>query len=192
MLSSSTRTPCGPLGIARRTVFALCTLLLAAPAGLAQSGLTPMPAKPSASTNAKAPSVETLEQLVLEQVNAERRSAGLDPLAMSDELMSIARAYSQDMAERNYFSHVNPEGKLVYDRAETAGLTNWVNLGENIARNRGYKDPATVAVREWLKSQSHRSVMLDPRYRETGVGVWVGPDETFFFTEVFLTRAGEK
>lgn len=132
--------------------------------------------------------LESLERTALAGINAERAAAGLPPLVPSTELSRLARAYSRDMAERRYFSHSDPEGRRVVDRTTTAGIP-WRNVGENIARNRGFKDPANVAVREWMKSDGHRGIILDSRYDETGVGVWVGPDRTVYFTQIFLKRS---
>jgi uncharacterized protein YkwD len=128
-----------------------------------------------------------LERVALEGVNAERLAAGLPPLEISPELMRIARAYSRDMAERRFFSHSDPDGRRIEDRTTVAGI-GWRNVGENIARNRGFKDPASVVVREWMKSQGHRDNILDARYAETGIGVFVGPDRTVYFTQIFLRR----
>ena len=49
-------------------------------------------------------------------------------------------------------------------------------------------DPAGVVVREWMKSQGHRDNILDTRFVETGIGVFVGPDRTVYFTQIFLRR----
>jgi uncharacterized protein YkwD len=130
----------------------------------------------------------TLEVAALEGINAERRAAGLPPLVASSELSRLARAYSRDMAERRFFSHSDPDGLGVVDRTTKAGIS-WKNVGENIARNRGFKDPAAVAVREWMKSEGHRGNVLDSRFEETGIGAWVGPDRTVYFTQIFLRRS---
>ena len=132
--------------------------------------------------------LQSLERTALEGINAERAAAGLPPLVPSTELSRLARAYSRDMAERRYFGHSDPEGRRVVDRTTNAGIP-WRSVGENIARNRGFKDPAGVAVREWMKSEGHRGIILDSRYVETGIGVWVGPDRTVYFTQIFLTRS---
>ena len=132
--------------------------------------------------------LQSLERTALEGINAERAAAGLPPLVPSTELARLARAYSRDMAERRFFSHSDPDGLGVVDRTTKAGIS-WKNVGENIARNRGFKDPAAVAVREWMKSDGHRGIILDSRYDETGIGVWVGPDRTVYFTQIFLKRS---
>ncbi len=134
--------------------------------------------------------LEKLEEKALDGINDERESAGLPPLVCTPELCRIARAYSRDMVERHYFGHSDPEGKMVDSRTTVAGIP-WRNVGENIARNRGFKDPAEIAVREWMKSEGHRENILDPKFMETGIGVWVAPDKTVYFTQIFVRRSSQ-
>ena len=62
------------------------------------------------------------------------------------------------------------------------------SIGENIAFNRGYKDPVEVAVELWLKSPSHRQNLLKSDWSESAVGIAVADDGSYYFTQVFLTR----
>ena len=163
----------------RRLALGLAAALLAAiPAALAV---------PAAAQGGDA-KLDAIEQSALDGVNAERRAAGLPALVCTPELCRLARSFSRDMVERHYFGHQDPEGRRVDSRADAAGI-HWRSVGENIARNRGFKDPATVAVREWMKSAGHRENILDARYLETGIGVWVSPDRTIYFTQVFILRS---
>ena len=52
--------------------------------------------------------VAKLEMRIHDLINQERKNAGLPPLAWSQPLQQIARNYSQDMATRNFVSHVDP------------------------------------------------------------------------------------
>ena len=135
--------------------------------------------------------IADVERVIADLINAERSAKGLPSLAVSPELARLARQYSRDMAERRYFAHIDPEGKRVGARVdESCGIV-WTTVGENIARNRGFDDPAGVAVREWMRSEGHRENILSGKFRETGIGVWVGPDNTVYFTQIFLTRRPE-
>lgn len=54
-----------------------------------------------------------------------------------------------------------------------------------MAYNQGVQDPATTAVRGWLKSPGHlRNIRGD--YTLTGIGVAVNNKGEIFFTQVFL------
>lgn len=132
--------------------------------------------------------LDALEHVAIDHVNEERRAIGVDDLIVSPELSAIARQYCRDMAERRFFAHLDPDGKMVYDRAARGGVSDWTNIAENIARNRGFDDPAVVAVREWMKSEGHRDNILDARFVETGLGAWVGPDRTVYFAQIFIRR----
>jgi uncharacterized protein YkwD len=174
---------------------AACVLALATPVALAggQGGSTPAPTfrgRVTAEALSKdvAGSVDELERLVVDAINEERASNGLPRLAESADLRMAARSFSRDMAEARFFGHIDPSGQTVSDRIERVGIGDWKNVGENIARNRGFRDPAHAAVRDWMKSEPHRDNILNTRFRETGVGIWIGPDRTFYFTQIFLVR----
>ncbi len=180
----------------RLTWAAVAVALISLPCAARQAGSTPRPALARSATPVVDKTVvdevalDRLERTALDGVNAERAAAGLPPLECTVELCRLARLYSRDMVERHYFAHSDPEGRMVDARADGAGI-HWRSVGENIARNRGFKDPAEVAVREWMKSEGHRENILDARYRETGIGVWVAPDKTVYFTQIFLTRSAK-
>jgi uncharacterized protein YkwD len=129
-----------------------------------------------------------LERKVLELINGQRAAKNLPPLAWSDDLGKIARLHSENMARFKFFSHVGRDGQSIDDRADAAGVTKWRAIGENIAYNRGFENPAEFALQGWLKSASHRENLLSNRWRETGVGVAIAEDGTFYFTQVFLVR----
>jgi uncharacterized protein YkwD len=162
-------------------------------ASAVQSGATPRPVTASATMpSLDDPKLDALEHVAIGQINEERRSIGVNDLVVSPELSRIARQYCRDMAERRFFAHLDPDGKMVYDRAARGGVSDWTNIAENIARNRGFDDPAAVAVREWMKSQGHRDNILNARFVETGLGAWVGPDRTVYFAQIFIRRSPKR
>ncbi len=158
-------------------------------AAAVQSGAVPRPVNASATLpSLEDPKLDALEHVAIAQINEERRAIGVNDLIVSPELSRIARQYCRDMAERRFFAHLDPDGKMVYDRAAQGGVSDWTNIAENIARNRGFDDPAVVAVREWMKSEGHRDNILNARFVETGLGAWVGPDRTVYFAQIFIRR----
>jgi len=56
------------------------------------------------------------------EVNEVRKLHGLKPLSWSSTITEIAKKHSQDMNERNYLSHISPEGEDVADRYEQANF----------------------------------------------------------------------
>ena len=128
------------------------------------------------------------ERVAFEMLNQKRAENGLKALVWSDELEAIARRHSQDMADNKYFSHRGLDGAMVSDRADRTGLTKWRSIGENIAYNRGYKDPIEMAVKLWMESTAHRHNLLTADWRESAVGVAMAADGSYYFTQIFLLR----
>src|ERR1700690_2197008 len=64
--------------------------------------------------------VTHLEKKIRDMINKEREKKGLPFLLWDESLHSIARKYSQDMAQRNFFSHDDPDGKTFFDRYKAA------------------------------------------------------------------------
>jgi len=58
---------------------------------------------------------------------------------------------------------------------------------ENVASNRGHRDPAGEAVRGWLESRAHRE-NIDGSYNLTGIGVARNAAGEVFFTQIFVGR----
>jgi uncharacterized protein YkwD len=139
-----------------------------------------------------------VESAILTYVNQERVNAGVKPLSTSAALTSAARAHSLDMAERNFFSHTNPDGLTPWQRMVNAGYS-YSYAAENIA-SQSYYDLADTPdevgryfVKEmWMKSSGHRANILNSALKETGIGVAYEPDRSsnpygFIATEDFGT-----
>jgi uncharacterized protein YkwD len=56
---------------------------------------------------------------------------------------------------------------------------------ENVAVNRGHRDPAAEAVRGWIASRGHRRNIEGP-YARTGVGVASNAKGEVYFTQIFV------
>ncbi|HEX4951723.1 MAG TPA: CAP domain-containing protein [Blastocatellia bacterium] len=143
---------------------------------------------PSTTTSASTTIASNIEEQVLAAINRVREDNHLAPLSVAKDLTSVARLHSQDMATRDYFSHVTPEGDTMRKRVLRFGITNWNLLAENIAMNYGHLDPAGVAVKGWLNSQGHRHNILDHDLTETGIGVAIDAKGRIFLTQLFARR----
>ncbi len=108
-----------------------------------------------------------LEQQMVDLVNQERTSRGLNALRVDTTLKDMARAHSLDMIQRRYFSHYTPEGGSVADRADAAGLAYRI-VGENLALA-----PDLASAHDGLmQSQGHRENILRPDYTRIGIGIY--------------------
>ena len=137
---------------------------------------------PQAHTRAEsAGSVAELERQVHAGINSERAKNGVSPLRWEDQLAAVARAHSDDMTSRGYFSHDTPEGLGPSERVDRAGYSCWkgshYGVAENIAietTSGGIDRVAAEAVRGWMNSPGHRTNLLGRQYDRTGVGASFG------------------
>ena len=114
--------------------------------------------------------------------NAFRVWHGLQPLRWSDPAAAAARLHSQDMGDRGYFSHDDPDGRSPYDRMEAQGIR-WSSAGENIVAGRFSGAEAHAA---WVNSAGHRENLLSD-YAEMGVGGGYRADSDYrvYYTQDF-------
>lgn len=129
-----------------------------------------------------------LERLTFERINQERNLRGLSRLRLDGHLTKSARWHSQDMRDRRFFDHVNPDGYSPLERSVLAGLRRARRVSENLGISYGMGDPVSSVVEGWLRSPGHRRNMLDPKARYTGVGVARTPQGVLYFTQVFADR----
>ena len=68
------------------------------------------------------------------------------------------------------------------------GIAHFHMLGENIAYNQGFPDPAGFAVQEWLLSPGHRANILRAEFQQSAIGVFVAANGTVYLTQEFMAR----
>jgi uncharacterized protein YkwD len=127
------------------------------------------------------------EQAMFNAVNQQRAAAGLGQLVYEPSLLPIARARSNDMATRNYFSHTTPEGGTVQDLVKEAGLHfGWSS--EILARNNYPDDQSvSVAISAFMKSDSHRAHILYAPYTRAASGEVRAPNGIRYYTVMLAT-----
>lgn len=142
----------------------------------------------------------TIEATVHDRVNEVRRDHGLDDLDRDPALREIARSHSEDMAARDYFSHVSPEGETPADRYDEFGYDCRVSTGggrfatggENLHTvsyegvERTEPEIARGAVEGWMTSPGHRENLLRGYWENEGIGVAIR--ETSGRVAVFTTQ----
>ena len=155
------------------------------------------------------PDLSDLDRRVAHAANLAREGEGLGAYRWSDDLAAVARHHSADMARRDFFDHVNPDGQTPSDRALVDGIECRVPLGggrlrvgvsENLYEISAYEkiriqtyggrehrttdwySPAELAgivTEGWLDSPGHRRNLLDAVSTAQGVGVEVAGDRVF-------------
>lgn len=123
---------------------------------------------------------EEAEREMWRMVNTERIKVGLPPLAFDNQLRDVARAHSQDMFTRGYFSHYTPEGLSPFDRMDNAGIQ-YLTAGENLALAPSTK----LAMQGLMNSPGHRANILHPEFGKIGIGAIDGGIYGIMFSQEF-------
>ena len=85
-------------------------------------------------------------------------------------LQRAAELHSLDMATRDFFDHVNPDGVHSDARIVRQGYPALL-VGENLAWGEMVKSTPAAIVSMWMNSPGHRANVLEPQYREIGIGL---------------------
>jgi len=147
-------------------------------------------------------STREVEQRIFYYTNLERVSVGESAYTWDEKLATIARDDCVDMATRNFFNHINPDGETPADRAARHGYPTQKDfgsytrygVGENIAMLGNYPgtpdDIARFIVKAWMESPDHRANILDlgnSKYTNLGVGVAYNADtDTWYAAQEFF------
>jgi len=137
-------------------------------------------ANPTASTNTVPDDQPAEVAEFVSLMNDHRVDLGLAPLEWNTALGNVALAHSQDMRDRDFFAHTNPDGDSPFDRMSAAGIS-YRRAGENIAA--GYRTGEAVFT-GWINSDGHRANIENASYTHHGVGYVA--DENYW-THVFAT-----
>jgi uncharacterized protein YkwD len=137
---------------------------------------TPPPAPKTAPVATFSPALASRALQLINDVRASGTHCGDElfgpapPVSLSGTLGDVAHGHAIDMAEKNYFEHVDPAGQSPADRVRAVGYKEKL-VGENIAY--GPKSVEEV-VQGWLDSPGHCENIMDPRFAEMGIGLAQG------------------
>lgn len=126
----------------------------------------------------------SFQKEVVRLVNVERAKLGLAQLSLNAKLSNVATLKSQDMINKNYFSHTSPTYGSPFEMMKKFNIS-YKTAGENIAK--GQKTPAQV-VNAWMNSQGHRENILNKNYTEIGIGVAKDAKGTLYWTQMFIGK----
>lgn len=132
-------------------------------------------------TTTSSANVTAAEQKAVELMNADRRANGLSNLTVSSAVTAVARSHAQDMVDRSFFSHTNPDGKTFTDRLKAAGIS-YSAAGENIAMNQSVEAAETSL----MNSSGHRANILNSNYTTVGIGVAYDSKGNIYVVQDFL------
>jgi uncharacterized protein YkwD len=107
-------------------------------------------------------------------INGVRLQHGLRPVRANRRLRAAARRHADDMAQHDFFAHDSPTTGSMQARVTRAGYLRskrewW--LGEALAWGKARLGAPQAILRGLLNSRPHRAILLDPGFRDLGVGV---------------------
>lgn len=140
---------------------------------------TPKPtfAPPPASTT----NLAAEESKMVNLVNQARLSQGIRPLTVNGGLTSLARLKSQDMVNKNYFSHTSPTYGSPFEMMRQAGIS-YRTAGENLAGSATTES----AHQSLMNSPGHKANILNTNFNQIGVGIASGSIYGKIFTQMFI------
>lgn len=100
-------------------------------------------------------------------VNDHRLEVGCPALEWDSDVARVAQAHSEDMVDRGFFAHTNPDGKSPFDRLREGGV-GYASAAENIAY--GYPT-ASAVLAGWLGSPGHKANLENCALTRHGVGL---------------------
>ncbi|MET0960114.1 MAG: CAP domain-containing protein [Psychrobacillus psychrotolerans] len=141
---------------------------------------TPVVQKPTPEVKEEVKVTSEIQQVV-NLTNQERAKAGLKALQIDTKLTQSAQAKSQDMKNKNYFSHTSPTYGSPFDQMKSMGIT-YKSAAENIAM--GQRNAAEV-VDAWMKSPGHKANIMNGSFTHIGVGL---SDSGYYWTQQFIGK----
>jgi uncharacterized protein YkwD len=116
------------------------------------------------------------EQDLLDLINAHRAGSGLAGLSISPTLTDAALWMSNDMAQKDYFSHTDSLGRDPFQRMADLGYDYNTWKGENLAAG---SDTPQMTFELWRDSPGHNENMLNPNFVVVGLAKAYGSDSTY-------------
>lgn len=124
-----------------------------------------------------------LEEQLFDLTNSTRAKFGLPTLEWSQVAADNAYNHSQDMADNQFFDHVNLEGQTPFDRMSEDGIA-FTIAAENLAF--GQKS-SIYAHQGLMNSEGHRVNILQPDVTLLGTGVTFDVENQPYYTEIFFS-----
>ncbi len=149
----------------------------------ADNNSSPSTSSPAGNTTPASANTAADEKKAFDLLNADRASNGLKALKFNAQLTALGEKYAQDMINRKFFSHYNPEGQSPFDRMKQAGIS-YSYAGENLAINSN----VVAAEKAFMNSSGHRANILNPNYTEVGVGVRYDAKGSAYVVQEFISK----
>ena len=136
--------------------------------------------------------IKDFEKELFELTNQKRIENNVSVLDWDEELASIARGHSQDMAENDFLSHVNLNGLSANDRATNTKYEckkknndqGYYGISENISQMgliyQDYElDDAQRIIDNLMDSPEHKDNMLHPINSKIGIAIAINENHLY-------------
>ena len=123
------------------------------------------------------------EKRAFDLLNGDRAKNGLKPLKFNTQLAALGGKYAQDMINRKFFAHNDPDGRSPFDRMKQAGIS-YSYAGENLAINSN----VTTAEQAFMNSPGHRANILSPNDTDVGLGVRYDAKGSVYVVQEFISK----
>ena len=131
---------------------------------------------------APADSLRELRLRLIEEINRDRRAAGVQPVELSEELSRAADEHCQEMLREDYISHWDRAGRKPYMRYALAGITDftseniWSLWSSGLDTSTGELWKQLLAGHRSFMSErppadGHRQSILAPHHTRVGIGL---------------------
>ncbi len=115
---------------------------------------------------------------MLDSVNAYRKAAGVQPVALDSSLNSAAATHSRDMSLQNRPWHFGSDGSSPIERVWRSGYRQTL-LGEVISESFETELETLVA---WMEREDTRTVIVDPEAEHVGFAWYQQPGGKIWWT----------
>lgn len=109
-------------------------------------------------------SISTARTEMLNLINTARFSGGVNKVEISDALNAVAQAHAQNMADNNFFGHIDPQGRDPDKRRKNA------DYPASIRENLGKATDVEGIHMGLMRSPVHRDAIIDPTMTRVGIG----------------------
>lgn len=130
--------------------------------------------------------IEEARKELLNYINIERQNHGLSPVSIVSQLDTLAQKHTDDMVERIFFAHINPDGETPNDRR--INLSIYTDVGENLA----IAPTVYFAHEALMRSAIHRKNILTSYWDTVGIGITKDGDGYLVIAEEFSHDAWTK
>ena len=121
------------------------------------------------------PTPLNLTSLLHSQTNTAREQNNLSDLTFDARLGDLAKERSEEMINKNYFSHTSLNGCDLRCRFTNSNYET-LTWGENLAQSTSYnmlstQELANMFMESWLRSSGHKDNLLSKKFTHEGIGV---------------------